>query len=67
MKANNDAKIYRKQMIEFAKESKQSIKIDGKLIMDEPNDAELGKIIRSMYLDVCNEADERIKYLENQK
>lgn len=67
MKANNDALIYRKQMIEFAKESKESIKIDGKIITDEQNDEKLGKLIRSMYNEICTSADERIKYLENQK
>lgn len=54
-------------MIEFAKESKKSIKISSETILSELSDEGLGKLIRTMYNEVCKDADERIEYLENQK
>lgn len=67
MKVNSDAEIYRKQMIKFAEESKKQITIMGDVIESVSDDAELGKLVRDMYLFFCKEADERIKYLQNQK
>jgi hypothetical protein len=67
MRANDESKIYRKQMIEFAKESKKSIKISSETILSELSDEGLGKLIRTMYDEVCKDADSRIEYLENQK
>ena len=67
MKANSDAEIYRKQMIKFAEESKKQITIMGDVIESVSDDAELGKLVRDMYVFFRNEADERIEYLKNQK
>lgn len=67
MKANSDAEIYRKQMIKFAEESKKQITIMGDVIESVSDDAKLGKLVRDMYVFFRNEADERIKYLKNQK
>jgi hypothetical protein len=67
MKTNDDSKIYRKQMIELAIESKKSITIPANIIENETSDTVLGKIVRVMYESKRDEADARIEYLENQK
>jgi hypothetical protein len=67
MKATDESKIYRKQMIELAIESKQSVTIPANIIENETSDSVLGKIVRVMYESKRDEADARIQYLENQK
>jgi hypothetical protein len=67
MKATDESKIYRKQMIELAIESKKSITIPANIIENETSDTVLGKIVRVMYESKRDEADARIQYLENQK
>lgn len=67
MKATDESKIYRKQMIELAIESKKSITIPANIIENETSDSVLGKIVRVMYESKRDEADARIQYLENQK
>jgi hypothetical protein len=67
MKTTDESKIYRKQMIELAIESKKSITIPANIIENETSDSVLGKIVRVMYESKRDEADARIQYLENQK
>jgi hypothetical protein len=67
MKTTDESKIYRKQMIELAIESKQSVTIPANIIENETSDSVLGKIVRVMYESKRDEADARIQYLENQK
>lgn len=66
MKTNSESALYRRQMIEFAKDSKKSIKISSETILSDLSDEGLGKLIRTMYDEVCKDADDRIEYLENQ-
>ena len=67
MKANSEALIYRRQMIEFAEQSKLSITIPANIIENETSDYVLGKIVRVMYEEKLKEAEQRIAYLKNQE
>jgi len=55
------AKIYQKQMIEMASESKETLTIRKEIIIDNMSDEELGKWVRTMYKAKCEAADEHIK------
>lgn len=67
MKANTEALIYRRQMIEFAEQSKLSITIPANIVENETSDSVLGKIVRVMYEEKLKEAEQRITYLKNQE
>ena len=56
------AKIYQKQMIEMASESKETLTVRKEIIIDTNiTDSELGSIIRKMYRAKSEAADEHIK------
>jgi len=58
------AKIYQKQMIEMASESKETLTVRKEIIIDTNiTDSELGSIIRKMYRAKCEAADEHIKHI----
>jgi hypothetical protein len=58
------AKIYQKQMIEMASESKEAITVRKEIIIDvDVTDSQLGSIIRKMYKAKCEAADEHIKHI----
>ncbi len=62
------AKLYQKQMIEMASESKEAITVRKEIIIDANiTDSELGSIIRKMYRAKCEAADEHINYIKNLK
>jgi hypothetical protein len=58
------AKIYQKQMIEMASESKETLSVRKEIIIDaDITDSELGSIIRKMYKAKCEAADEHVQYI----
>jgi hypothetical protein len=61
------AKIYQKQIIEMATESKETLTVRKEIIIDSMSDEELGKWIRAMYKAKCESADEHINYIKNLK
>lgn len=57
-------KIYRKQIVEMATESKETLTVRKEIIIDvEITDSQLGGIIRQMYRAKCEAADEHIKHV----
>ena len=55
---------YLKQMVEFAKESKENLNIRKEIILDEnTTNEQLGTIIRQMYKAKVDSADETIESL----
>jgi hypothetical protein len=60
-------KIYQKQIIEMATESKETLTIRKEIIIDSMSDEELGKWVRAMYKAKCESADEHINYIKNLK
>jgi hypothetical protein len=61
-------KIYQKQIIEMATESKETLTVRKEIIIDtEITDSQLGSIIRKMYKAKCESADEHINYIKNLK
>jgi hypothetical protein len=57
-------KIYRKQIVEMATESKETLTVRKEIIIDvEITDSQLGGIIRKMYRAKCEAADEHIKHI----
>jgi len=58
------AKIYQKQMLEMASESKETLTVRKEIIIDtDITDSQLGSIIRQMYRAKCESADEHIKHI----
>ena len=58
------AKIYQKQIIEMATESKEILTVRKEIIIDtDITDSQLGSIIRQMYRAKCEAADEHIKHI----
>ena len=56
--------IYLKQMVGFAKESKENLNIRKEIILDDDTtDEQLGSIIRMMYRAKVSEANETIERL----
>lgn len=55
---------YHKEAIKLAEESKLSIILDATLITETPNDAELGNLIRKMYITRCTDADSFITHIK---
>ena len=60
-------KIYQKQIIEMATESKETLTVRKEIIIDDMSDEDLGKWIRKMYRAKCEAADEHINYIKNLK
>ena len=59
---------YLKQIVQFAKESKESLNIRKEIIMDDDTtDEQLGTIIRMMYRSKVSEANETIKNITKQR
>ena len=59
------AKIYQKQIVEMATESKETLTIRKEIIIDKNiTDSQLGGIIRQMYRAKCEAADEHIKHIK---
>jgi hypothetical protein len=56
-------KIYQKQIIEMATESKETLTVRKEIIIDDMSDEELGKWIRKMYKAKCDAADEHIEHI----
>jgi hypothetical protein len=58
------AKIYQKQIIEMATESKETLTVRKEIIVDtDITDSQLGTIIRKMYRAKCEVADEHIEHI----
>jgi len=57
------SKIYQKQIIEMATESKETLTVRKEIIIDDMSDEELGKWIRKMYKAKCDAADEHIEHI----
>jgi hypothetical protein len=58
-------KIYQKQIIEMATESKEILTVRKEIIIDtDITDSQLGSIIRQMYRAKCESADEHIKHIK---
>ena len=55
---------YHKEAIKLAENSKLSIILDTTLITETPNDAELGNLVRKMYITRCNDANEFITHIK---
>jgi DNA primase catalytic subunit len=57
-------KIYQKQIVEMATESKETLTVRKEIIIDvDITDSQLGGIIRQMYKAKCEAADEHIKHI----
>lgn len=57
-------KIYQKQIVEMATESKETLTVRKEIIIDvDVTDSQLGSIIRKMYKAKCEAADEHIKHI----
>jgi hypothetical protein len=56
-------KIYQKQIIEMATESKETLTVRKEIIIDDMSDEDLGKWIRKMYRAKCEAADEHIEHI----
>ena len=56
-------KIYQKQIIEMATESKETLTVRKEIIVDDMSDEDLGKWIRKMYRAKCDAADEHIEHI----
>ena len=65
MKNNNDARIYRRQIIEAATEAKDYFKVPSDVIKSTSNDAELGYKIRTMYWDMVKQLDQHIEHIKS--
>lgn len=63
--AEEQKKLYCKQMKEMALEDRKFLKIEASVIKDETNDMELGKKIRAMWNKKDKEIEERLLWLEN--
>lgn len=63
--AEEQKKLYCKQMKEMALEDRLFLKIDSSIIKDESNDMELGKKIRAMWNKKDKEIEDRLKWLES--
>jgi hypothetical protein len=57
-------KIYQKQIIEMATESKETLTVRKEIIIDDMSDEDLGKWIRRMYRAKCEAADEHINHIK---
>jgi hypothetical protein len=58
------AKIYQKQIIEMATESKETLTVPKEIIVDtDITDSQLGTIIRKMYRAKCEAANEHIEHI----
>jgi hypothetical protein len=58
------AKIYQKQIVEMATESKETLIVRKEIIIDTNiTDSQLGSIIRKMYRAKCESADEHITHI----
>ena len=57
-------KIYKKQIVEMATESKETLTVRKEIIIDvDVTDSQLGSIIRQMYKAKCEAADEHINHI----
>jgi hypothetical protein len=65
MKANTEAMLYRRQMIEMANDVKKFLKIPGNIIQNEKSDATLGRIVRLMYEQRVKDAEAHIEYIKS--
>ena len=65
MKANTEAMLYRRQMVEMANDAKKFLKIPGNIIQNEKSDVALGKIVRLMYEQRVKDADAHIEYIKS--
>jgi siroheme synthase (precorrin-2 oxidase/ferrochelatase) len=63
--AEEQKKLYCKQMKEMALEDRLFLKIDSSIIKDESNDMELGKKIRAMWNKKDKQIEDRLKWLES--
>ena len=65
MAKNPNKEMYHNQMMEMARESKETLLIRKEIILDDDTtDEQLGTIIRQMYRAKCKAADEHIAHLK---
>jgi hypothetical protein len=65
MKANTEAMVYRRQMLEMANDAKKVLTIPGNIIQNEKSDATLGRIVRLMYEQRVKDAEAHIEYIKS--
>lgn len=65
MKANTEAMLYRRQMLEMANDAKKVLTIPGNIIQNEKSDATLGRIVRLMYEQRVKDAEAHIEYIKS--
>jgi hypothetical protein len=65
MKANTEAMIYRRQMIEMANDAQKYLTIPANIIQNEKSDSTLGRIVRLMYEERRKSALEHIEYIKS--
>lgn len=64
MAKNPNKEMYHKQMIEMAKESKETLLLRKEIIIDKTiSDEKFGELVRQMYKAKCDAADEHIAHL----
>ena len=64
-KIQDEAKTYRRQMIEMGEEGKTFIRLQADQILGEPDDEQLGKWVREMMLKKIEDIDKHIEYIKS--
>lgn len=65
MRNQEEAKVYHRQMIEMAEESKKFIKVSADQIFNEEDDAELGKWLRAEMIKKIRDCDAHIEHVKS--
>jgi hydroxymethylpyrimidine/phosphomethylpyrimidine kinase len=62
-----EASLYKKQMKQLNEEARKQLLISNELILNTPNNEELGMLVRKMYWDKIKQLDEHAKTLKDGK
>jgi hypothetical protein len=62
-----EASLYKKQMKQLNEEARKQLLISNELILNTPNNEELGMLVRKMYWDKVKQLDEHVKTLKDGK
>ncbi len=62
-----EASLYKKQMKQLNEEARKQLLISNELILNTPNNEELGMLVRQMYWDKIKQLDEHAKTLKDGK
>lgn len=65
MRNSEETKVYHKQMIEMAEESKKFIKVSADQILNEKDDEKLGKWLREEMMKKIKDCDAHIEHVKS--